>query len=167
MHTINLKRSSTFLSSNRFPELHHADVFSSFKMKWLPAAYNYRQFTKNVLNLSQPKLQFFICLSESESKNKNLLFNDTTRIRMTNRPSIKEAFQPKSALGRRGISQSFKERVGTPSRPKDPPPPPPQSRLMRSVSNGKIIYDIAEESLVETSAAEPGLVILHTNSENR
>lgn len=108
-------------------------------------------------------------LSESElhsNQHKNLMFNDTTRIRMTNRPSIKEAFQPKAGLGRRGISQSFKERVGTPSRPKDPPPPPPQSRLMRSVSNGKIIYDIAEESLVETSA-DPGLVILHTNSENR
>ena len=105
---------------------------------------------------------------DSQPQNKNLMFNDTTRIRMTNRPSLKEAFQPKTALGRRGISQSFKERVGTPARPKDPPPPPPQSRLMRSVSNGKIIYDIAEESLAEPNPDNnPGLVILHTNSENR
>ena len=58
---------------------------------------------------------------------------------MISRPNLKEAFQrtpntasltknhlsSSSKLGRRGISQSFKEKLISPTRPKDPPPPPP------------------------------------------
>ena len=81
---------------------------------------------------------------------------------MNTRPSVKDAFT--SRLGRRGISQSFKEKAGsmttsggsTPTRPKDPPPPPPANKLMRSGS--KVIYDIAEND------EDNGLVILHTNN---
>ena len=68
---------------------------------------------------------------------RSFLFNDTTRLRMISRPNLKEAFQrtsntaslnknmSSSKLGRRGISQSFKEKLISPIRPKDPPPPPP------------------------------------------
>ena len=56
---------------------------------------------------------------------------------ISSRPNLKEAFQrtPNTAslnknmsaskLGRRGISQSFKDKLISPTRPKDPPPPPP------------------------------------------
>jgi hypothetical protein len=92
---------------------------------------------------------------------------------MISRPSVKEAFNASTRLGRRGISQSFKENVmvtSTPIRPKDPPPPPPsqQSRLSRSASSGKVIYDIAEsEEMPDSSLGSGinnGLVILHTNN---
>ncbi len=117
-----------------------------------------------------------ICISGSNGTNKDnsnpFLFNDTTRIRMISRPSVKEAFK-NSGLGRRGISQSFKDKAGgAPMRPRDPPPPPPpnesgtptptstSSRLSRSASNGKAIYDIAEETGSEVVAVN----ILHTNN---
>ena len=102
---------------------------------------------------------------------------------MNTRPSVKEAFNA-SRLGRRGISQSFKEKAGssgsltpvltsTPTRPKDPPPPPPPSstanmKLNRSISSSsKIIYDIAENDEDCSIGSNPGiggLVILHTNN---
>ena len=66
---------------------------------------------------------------------------------MISRPNVKEAFQrtpntaslnknmASSKLGRRGISQSFKEKLISPTRPKDPPPPPPhQISKSQSVS---------------------------------
>ena len=66
------------------------------------------------------------------------MFHDTTRIRLMSRPSLKDALQSFSTgstkLGRVGISQSFRERMTTPLRPKDPPPPPPPS--IHSTSEG-------------------------------
>ena len=59
------------------------------------------------------------------------MFHDTTRLRMMSRPSLKDALQSFSAgstkLGRVGVSQSFRERMTAPARPKEPPPPPPPS----------------------------------------
>ena len=83
---------------------------------------------------------------DMETNFRSYLFNDTTRLRMTSRPNVKEAFQrtPNTAslnknvsskLGRRGISQSFKEKLISPTRPKDPPPPPPNvNQLSKSQS---------------------------------
>eukprot|EP00092_Neocalanus_flemingeri_P003468 GFUD01003717.1.p1 GENE.GFUD01003717.1~~GFUD01003717.1.p1 ORF type:complete len:1661 (+),score=297.05 GFUD01003717.1:288-5270(+) len=66
------------------------------------------------------------------------MFHDTTRIRLMSRPSLKDALQSFSTgstkLGRVGISQSFRERMTTPLRPKEPPPPPPPS--IQSASGG-------------------------------
>ena len=61
------------------------------------------------------------------------MFNDTTRLRLMSRPSLKDALQSFSGpgasrgskLGRIGVSQSFRERIAPPMRPTDPPPPPP------------------------------------------
>ena len=67
------------------------------------------------------------------------MFQDTTRLRLMSRPSMKEAIQSLSAgtkLGRLGISQSFRERlVPAPIRPRDPPPPPPPSNPSSSAEN--------------------------------
>ena len=62
------------------------------------------------------------------------LFQDTTRLRLMSRPSIKDAlhtFSSGTKLGRLGISQSFRERLApSPNRARDaPPPPPPQPGL--------------------------------------
>lgn len=66
------------------------------------------------------------------------MFHDTTRIRLMSRPSLKDALQSFSTgstkLGRVGKSQSFRERMTTPLRPRDPPPPPPPS--IQSTSEG-------------------------------
>ena len=59
------------------------------------------------------------------------MFQDTTRLRLMSRPSLKDALQSfstpagSSKLGRIGVSQSFREKLTTPVRPRDPPPPPP------------------------------------------
>ena len=62
---------------------------------------------------------------------RGIMFHDTTRLRMMSRPSLKDALQSFSAgstkLGRVGVSQSFRERMTAPARPKEPPPPPPPS----------------------------------------
>ena len=83
---------------------------------------------------------------DMENNFRSYLFNDTTRLRnLTSRPNLKEAFQrtPNTAslnknvsskLGRRGISQSFKEKLISPTRPKDPPPPPPINQICKSQS---------------------------------
>ena len=99
------------------------------------------------------------------------MFNDTTRLRMMSRPALNEAFSRSSAkLGRRGISQSFKDKIVSPVRPTEPPPPPPDSKpshtrkfiqfgapetrrivMKRSSStpaSAKCIYDIAEHEEV-------------------
>jgi len=59
------------------------------------------------------------------------MFNDTTRLRLMSRPSLKDALQSfsssSSGNGRVGKSQSFRERIISPLRPKDPPPLPPHS----------------------------------------
>ena len=84
--------------------------------------------------------------AEVDGDTRSYLFNDTTRLRMISRPTLKDAFQRSSntsslnknissRLGRRGISQSFKEKLIPPTRPKDPPPPPPhQITKSQSVS---------------------------------
>ena len=64
------------------------------------------------------------------------MFQDTTRLRLRSRPSLKDALQsfstPGSAkLGRIGVSQSFREKMTTPLRPRDPPPPPPPPPMMQ------------------------------------
>ena len=60
------------------------------------------------------------------------MFHDTTRLRLMSRPSLKDALQSFSTsglgsgkLGRIGVSQSFREKMTGPARPRDPPPPPP------------------------------------------
>ena len=84
--------------------------------------------------------------NEAEDNFRSYLFNDTTRLRMISRPNVKEAFQrtqntaslhknmTSSKLGRRGISQSFKDKLISPTRPKDPPPPPPHQGVSKSQS---------------------------------
>ena len=61
------------------------------------------------------KWRFILHFSDHHHRevNNSHLFNDTTRIRMNSRPSIKDAFNTGittagTSLGRRGISQSFK-----------------------------------------------------------
>ena len=62
------------------------------------------------------------------------MFHDTTRLRLMTRPSLKDALAAFSSpgpgtgstkLGRVGVSQSFREKMTPPMRPRDPPPPPP------------------------------------------
>lgn len=109
------------------------------------------------------------------------MFQDTTRLRLMNRPSIKDTLQTFSAgtkLGRLGISQSFRDRI-VPPRPRDPPPPPPsepeaetrsKSRKFFSfnksemkkinkllgigVKEDDLIYDIAEDTKPETMVGQ-------------
>lgn len=135
---------------------------------------------RGVLFFNFPDEKIRLTIGSSEDKNNSYLFNDTTRLRMISRPSLKEAFGGLSnngtstRLGRRGISQSFKEKVACPSRPKDPPPPPPglnkgSSKVAvskkRSSSTDKVIYDIAEQE--EAESAQTSMVrILHTNSSS-
>ncbi len=106
-----------------------------------------------------------MAINDSDNSNKATypMFQDTTRLRLQiPRPTAKEAFQEgggsSSQLGRKGISQSFKERMVSPVRPKEPPPPPPPPpsatsslgrRLLpaapkRSQTIPEKIYDIAE-----------------------
>ena len=100
---------------------------------------------------------------DMETNFRSYLFNDTTRLRMTSRPNLKEAFQrtPNTAslnknvsskLGRRGISQSFKEKLISPTRPKDPPPPPPN---VNQLSKSQSAVFIKSNQNVSSSTSNP------------
>lgn len=105
-----------------------------------------------------------------------MMFNDTTRLRHITRPSLKDAFSDSpsngsgsgAGLGRRGISQSFKEKLASPVRPREPPPPPPPAPAAgtQPSPDATFIYDIDEneedESGLEKKAGP--VKILHTSS---
>ena len=77
------------------------------------------------------------------------MFQDTTRLRLMARPSLKDALQsfstsPGSKLGRVGVSQSFRERQpGPPARPREPPPPPPAA--CHQPGSGPQSYSLAKK----------------------
>ena len=96
---------------------------------------------------------------DRQFRKKPCLFNDTTRLRISCRPSLTgstfNAAAASEKLGRhRIISQSFKDKLTTvPSRPKDPPPPPPQPRNYGGVEvgdDGPVIRILHTSSVVST-----------------
>ena len=79
------------------------------------------------------------------------MFHDTTRLRLMSRPSLKDALQSfsgqqsgSSKLGRIGMSQSFREKMTGPVRPRDPPPPPPMLQLVNDGTSGSS-YSLAKK----------------------
>ena len=82
------------------------------------------------------------------------MFNDTTRLRLMSRPSLKDALQSFSGqpgaggstkLGRIGVSQSFREKMTPPMRPREPPPPPPLIQLANDGTNSGSSYSLAKK----------------------
>ena len=63
------------------------------------------------------------------------MFNDTTRLRLRTRPALRDLGQ-----GRLGASQSFREKMSGPVRPRDPPPPPPLDQNNSKYSLAKKLF---------------------------
>ena len=88
---------------------------------------------------------------QQESQQARHMFHDTTRLRLMSRPSLKDALQSFSTpglgstkLGRIGVSHSFREKVATPVRPREPPPPPPPMVQLPGDASGSS-YSLAKK----------------------
>ena len=87
---------------------------------------------------------------EGRQPRHNMMFQDTTRLRLMARPSLKDALQSFSTpgstkLGRIGVSQSFREKMTTPVRPRDPPPPPPPPMMQVPADASGASYSLAKK----------------------
>ena len=67
------------------------------------------------------------------------MFHDTTRLRLKTRPALKD-IEMGMKLGRLGVSQSFREKMTGPVRPRDPPPPPPMANDSSKYSLAKKLF---------------------------